>query len=83
MCASHAINWSIVWQGESMRISRAVVAAGLMSAMAVGFAAPAWSDDFSGMYNVVRSGIRTSDGPACGNPVPMTGGPEIFVMDKA
>lgn len=141
-----------------MRIHRTVVVAGVMSATAVGLAAPAWSEAFSGMYTVVRSGIResgnaptvwtvhpcgagcaqivsdnaltwdahlangrwtatlhrpdavdcrngtsapgtsvfsldaetlrgtivsTSDGPACGSPVPITGGPEIVFMDKA
>ena len=27
--------------------------------------------------------VSTSDGPACGSPTPITGGPEIFFMDQA
>ena len=141
-----------------MRIHRTVAVAALMSATAVAFAGPAWAEEFSGMYSVVRSGIYspgsapnvwtvtpcgpgcaqvvgddavkwdtrlvdgrwtatlhrpnavacrngtvapgtsvfsldaetlkgtivgTSDGPACGSPTPITGGPMFFIMDKA
>ncbi len=145
-----------------MRIDRTVAVAALVGATAVGFASPAWAEDFSGMYTVVLSGatapglaagnapamwrvtpcgpgcayvfgenglkweahlangrwtatvqrpdavdckngthasgtstlsldaqtlrgtiVGTSDGPACGSPMPITGGPVSLVMDKA
>jgi hypothetical protein len=46
-----------VRRGDGMRIDRTIAGAALLAATTVGFASPAWADDFSGKYSVTRSGV--------------------------